>query len=71
VERLTEAAFIRGHVLPRLDAIPGDVRNRAMRRALANLAALSAVDRGIADALMRAPFVPTASGTAYQILLAT
>ena len=49
-------------LLRRLDAIPSRARNRAMRRVLATLGSLTAADRGIADAIARAPFVPTRSG---------
>ena len=62
VERLSPPAFVRAHVLARLDALPGRVRDRAMLGVIASIPSLSASDRGIGDALARAPFVPTSSG---------
>ena len=53
VERLTPPAFVRAHILTRLDVLSGAVRDRAMLGVLASIPALSASDRGIADALLR------------------
>ena len=62
VDRLTMPAFIRGHFLTRLREIPARARNRFALEATRSLPSLTLIDRGVADALARAPFVPTPSG---------